>query len=748
MSESSGKEDTMEKQQQQQQSYGGREGGHRNVSARETVPKNKGQWNDRPLRGRYASPHNQGRRPVGGNKDGRNQYGQPLRQGATSDKRPPTRSEKQSRVRNDVAKKNDFFDALDGPTLDRATGNGRKNGNSLNHLLNFKYEPRERVQEQRPRTGSKRRVSFNKELFLQANCQFVVSDAADYTVYTMEPDLLVDWNLIEQVSDKAWHKCPICYDAVIKKDLKSVVAMESHQFAVGQKITMRLMKRAKNSILVLPKSQKEQELSHLKITDTVDTRFSKLLLASPEDIIKQVISVEETALCSQLAEAIVDKSGEECFIEAALDELKARKEELVAKTSLEENISARLKASTLNPENDSGVEEQPESQWNYTLPENSLIQGVGEYEAAFSDDETSSVSQSDSVLGDPQGAAIEMSQQMPDGLDSIQDTPPAKETLSYLTDSPIEDMNVFDNVSSAISPQDSFYYFYQADDGQNIFLHPINARCLIKEYGSLENSPEYLEAKIKELEPMSQTEDSRKRFRYLSYLPLTCEFVMCEVDLGPPVLSKNTLQVFREELQKRNQRRQKKIKMENKREKKVAMKVASMEGRPSPFPEQSINLSCDYEFPAHGRQVPLSPMAAGPGPFTQFAAMAAAISSDEGSVGPELGSPPQDSIWGSPQSFAQALRTGKVQENQKPVKQRSEPASNMRQKAAASDDSDEEYIPPPTYQSTFSDGISFSLEQHLTKAEGNVKAAEHTSGKKQKKPKKKLLFTTGHMKYN
>ena len=63
-------------------------------------------------------------------------------------------------------------------------------------------------------------------------------------------------------------------------------------------------------------------------------------------------------------------------------------------------------------------------------------------------------------------------------------------------------------------------------------------------------------------------QDIRGRYRYLSHLPLTCEFVLCELDLKPPVLSQDTLKVFSEELLKRKQKRIKKKREERRRERK------------------------------------------------------------------------------------------------------------------------------------------------------------------------------------
>ena len=51
----------------------------------------------------------------------------------------------------------------------------------------------------------------------------------------------------------------------------------------------------------------------------------------------------------------------------------------------------------------------------------------------------------------------------------------------------------------------SFSYF-PATDGQHLYLHSLNARCLVREYGSLENSPQHITATIVEKESVFVTE--------------------------------------------------------------------------------------------------------------------------------------------------------------------------------------------------------------------------------------------------
>lgn len=84
-----------------------------------------------------------------------------------------------------------------------------------------------------------------------------------------------------------------------------------------------------------------------------------------------------------------------------------------------------------------------------------------------------------------------------------------------------------------------------AIDGQQIFLHSINARMLEREYGCLKNGPTLITGTIVEIESGSMAEELRKRLRYLQHLPLTCQFLVIEVDLPPQIVSQETKNYFK-----------------------------------------------------------------------------------------------------------------------------------------------------------------------------------------------------------
>lgn len=47
---------------------------------------------------------------------------------------------------------------------------------------------------------------------------------------------------------------------------------------------------------------------------------------------------------------------------------------------------------------------------------------------------------------------------------------------------------------------------FTAEDGQQLFLHPVNVRCLMREYGSLEASPQSITATVVEIDGHTVTE--------------------------------------------------------------------------------------------------------------------------------------------------------------------------------------------------------------------------------------------------
>lgn len=119
-------------------------------------------------------------------------------------------------------------------------------------------------------------------------------------------------------------------------------------------------------------------------------------------------------------------------------------------------------------------------------------------------------------------------------------------------------------ISPEHSPQTSRFnnmsrwYFYQDSNSGNVFLHPINHRCLVTEFcGNFDAAINLLEGEILQTDRYTMDEQLRRRYRFLEHLPIGCEFMFVELDLRH-LLSENTLATHKAELRFRKAARRKK----------------------------------------------------------------------------------------------------------------------------------------------------------------------------------------------
>ncbi|XP_024908751.1 E3 ubiquitin-protein ligase RNF10 [Cynoglossus semilaevis] len=643
---------------------------------------------------------------------------------------------------------------------------------SLNHLLNFTFEPRggyggvgdggHSCWGRRNKWGHKHKP-FNKEQFLQANCQFIVSDDQDYKVHLADPDRLVNWDYVQQVriyshevpscpiclyppltaritrcghifcwpcmlhyislSDKSWSKCPICYESVHLADLKSVVAMETRQYAVGDVITMHLMRREKGSLVALPSSQWVKVEEPVYFGDSSLGPNSKLLLASAAQVLSLVLE-EKAALQAQLLQ---EDDAQECFIQRALCLLLEREEVLLQqqKTALPDSFTlSSLTLETRSPPVD-----------HFTTNVSSA-KHVPQYSSAFDD-----------KLMDLPEEFPDLPEDLPEDLPGVQE-----ECVEAPTDeapqSQAEEVQTQPGRPSAVVGQGPYYYFYQADDCQQMFLNPLNVRCLMRQYGSLEASPDSITGTVVEVVGQTVTEEVRRRNRYLAHLPLTCEFSICELALQPPVVSKETLETFADELEKRKRLRQKKARDEKRREKRIEMEENKKQGK---YPEVHIGLENLHHFPAFGsppqycsQPVPPDFIVAPPSPLSSSP-------SSDGLMFPSLNGQSPSPVFGSVEddshcmSFAQMLRDGKARADVGP-KIVSKKEKLLAPPAADSDGESDgsERVPVPSFQNSFSQAFEKALMQLDSGPVSPPQPAVEPDDKggKRKKKKQKLLFST------
>lgn len=429
---------------------------------------------------------------------------------------------------------------------------------SLNHLLNFHYAPRDRDQPARlSKTGNNRcymtkKFSYNKEQFLQANCQFVVRSGEDYEACLASPDQLVEWSKIEQIhilsaeepkcpiclyppvaakmtkcghvycwpcilhylalSDKTWRKCPICYDAIHLPDLRSAVSKPFHSYAIGEFVTFQLMRREKTSMAVALASEDATDgapastLYNPKVGNSI---LTKLLVADSVGIVS-IIDREQQELDNQIVVDGMD-CPENIFVQQALEQVKERREKLSSKKITEPSSEPPL----LIVENPEKVTEAPEPPATPTAD-----------------------------VGQPQ-------------LDFLID-----EDSNFL----LSDIDIVPTLQCATS---DCFYFYQATDGQPLYLHSLNTRMLQVMYGGLDKGPTKITGRIVQKDSCSMSEDLRKRLKYLQHLPVCTQFEVVEVDFEAGTISAEVLAQFKDEMNDRRKNRQKRARAERIREKQI-----------------------------------------------------------------------------------------------------------------------------------------------------------------------------------
>lgn len=321
---------------------------------------------------------------------------------------------------------------------------------------------------------------------------------------------------------KSWRKCPICYEAVHIGDLKSAVARPQRNYNCDDTVTLQLMCRSKNSLQVAKVGDASKLNRHSLIpclSDDIDATInSKLVLAKANDI-KSIIERERNELKCQLTSDGID-CPDSVFVQQALHLLEER-EKLIG---MEEMAGP---ATTKN----NAIAEEAEAIAKLSL-------NVDAKEFVPSLDDAASVASGNGHF-----------------------------VIDEKTNLTVGDIDIVPNSAPAAHSND--FYFYQSSDGQNLYLHSINARMLQAMYGSLDAAPKSISGRILQKEVCSMSEDLRKRLKYLQHLPVSCHFEVVEIQLGRSIVSAEVLAKFKEELLMRQKTRERRAHEEKKREKHI-----------------------------------------------------------------------------------------------------------------------------------------------------------------------------------
>ncbi|KAG0054412.1 hypothetical protein BGZ83_011312 [Gryganskiella cystojenkinii] len=494
-------------------------------------------------------------------------------------------------------------------------GNNKKNQVSLNHLLNFSFPVREEPQNVAPirRRRNANYQPFDKDKFINANFRFLMHPRSDYAVFTMDADVRVQWEDIEQVliavpqscpiclqppvaarvtkcghvycfscilhylalsdTNKAWRKCPICWDAIYEKDLKSVrTTQDEHDiYDQGEKeiakkiaakqevhVEMKLIQRSLNSTVALPRSNtfplgtgvlSEELQGQPPLEFYPDAMlFSRLMITTVDRITSELdrdIRSIECAMEEAKSYDVNSHSEEIVFFEMAMTKIQERKEKVkddakfLPKVALEREKVLRdhfdHAASIVTPE----IELEPESAAENARPLVTYNEtGPEAYELSRKlDTPVSTPVPEDSTAAQQSGSEKESS-------DAAKTNKAKTKTPNQLT---------------------TMYFFYQASNGHHLYLQPLDIRILKQHFETYDCFPDTITVKVLGIEETSLTEEVRKKCKYLGHLPLGCEVSFLDVALED-VVGADGVKPFEAELRlRRTKRREKEAKEERER---------------------------------------------------------------------------------------------------------------------------------------------------------------------------------------
>ncbi|CDS39848.1 RING finger protein 10 [Echinococcus multilocularis] len=125
----------------------------------------------------------------------------------------------------------------------------------------------------------------------------------------------------------------------------------------------------------------------------------------------------------------------------------------------------------------------------------------------------------------------------------------------------MEDVMIFTSDEASSVPEDAtaedYFFYYQEVSGHDVYLHSMNWRCLVEDFG-VSNLPQEIRGKVVEVETYTMSSTLRSRYRHLRHLPLGRTFRLIEIEFESPIISAKTLLLVSDILAMRQRRREQK----------------------------------------------------------------------------------------------------------------------------------------------------------------------------------------------
>merc|ERR1719291_602255 len=455
-----------------------------------------------------------------------------------------------------------------------------------------------------------------------------------------DPDTIVDWDVVEQVvlkqggseptacpiclfppnaakltlcghvccwpcilhylalTDDTSRKCPICDHMVAREDLRSVVVVPQPDHCTGGTVEMRLMKRDRESLIAVPADSDLDTAAFPTVADAgMNRRFIKMFVASASEVGANILARERKELENQWKNEGNQPEG--CFIQEALALLAKREEENTLKASLsvptkekqqhgQEKVDEvkKVKSETKESGGKAMVDSFADNEVVYEKGNNADSEN-NENEALEANGNAEKQTEAIGEEKDPQSDARARYSSGESGSSLEEEVGEAEVR--------VEDLDISE-VQSKQGKRQTFY-FYQASDGQAIFLHALNVQMLVTEFGSLENCPNTIKAEILEKDSSSMTTELRDRLRYLRHLPVCTAFEVAELDISS-LVSRETLGQYVAQLEERHRKRGRRAREEKRREKKIHLEERRLMGR---YPSPMARIESRYHYPEVGQ---------------------------------------------------------------------------------------------------------------------------------------------------
>ncbi|KNC84529.1 hypothetical protein SARC_03255 [Sphaeroforma arctica JP610] len=424
-----------------------------------------------------------------------------------------------------------ILDTFDGNHGNQTNRKGLANQMSLNHLLRFSYGdvPNARAgrygRRQQNSTHSEKNAVFKKGQYMQANCQFVLRDSCGVlNQHLRNPDKEVDWRNVEEVrmffTASENMLCPIC----LSPPSPAKTTPCGHVYCYG--CVLHYLHMSAGAWSECPICHEPICAAELRSMTPVE--HPSVEVHTPIDM-RLLVKQGRSCIYPTPVDVAVTTSGggvREVLSIGRDSDPEARKYTNLLQTSaveVQRNIVTRERSELELKLNDSlSCGETEEVLYLQIALEKLRQRSVALHEAHVATTETHDHDKADQ----PQ---------------HTQHLPPPKQGR--------------DELERERDSEPTF--LYQATDGRRIYMHSINVRCLVKQFGSLSASPPGLTGKILDLAQGTVTHETRKKLRYLSHLPLSSQFLIAELDLDH-LLSDEVIAEFHDETQKLKQNRERK----------------------------------------------------------------------------------------------------------------------------------------------------------------------------------------------